>query len=73
MDLNSEEKVLREINEKLTLLFTKINEMKVTRSEREEFESQKEEYNRKIRDYKLHKENLDRRELVLRKRENVQN
>ncbi len=73
MDLNSEEKVLRDINEKLTLLFTKINEMKVTRAEREEFERQKDEYLRKIRDYKLHKENLDRRELALRKRENVQN
>jgi hypothetical protein len=59
--MTSEEKVLEELKEKITLLFIKIAELKVTEEERKEFEKEKAGYKRLIDDYKRHKEALEKR------------
>jgi len=60
--LTSEDKVLKEIEDKIKLLFSKIEELKVTERERNEFEMQKTQYKVKIDDYKRHYEALLKRE-----------
>ena len=65
--MTSEEKVLAEIQEKIALLFTKIEELRVTEQERREFDKDKQEYIDKIHDYKRHKAALIEREKCLNK------
>jgi hypothetical protein len=60
--MTSEEKVLLEIKEKISELFSKITELKVTEQERKAFEYEKSLYQAKIDDYKRHKEALLKRE-----------
>ncbi len=65
--MTSEEKVLLEIKEKITLLFQKIDELKVTEQERKSFDKDKEDYSILIHDYKRHKKALEEREKCLNK------
>jgi len=60
--MNSEEKVLAEVKEKINLLFQKIAELKVTEGERRVFEEEKGKYRYLIEDYKKHKAALIKRE-----------
>ena len=59
--MTPEEKVLYELKEKISLLFIKIGELKVTEQERASFEKDKENYLLKIHDYKAHKSALENR------------
>ena len=65
--MTPEERVLEEIKEKISLLFTKIAELKVTEQERKSFDKDKEDYTRLIHDYKKHKAALLEREKCLNK------
>ncbi len=60
--MTSEEKVLAEIKERITELFTKIAELKVAEEERKAFEHEKSLYQIKIDDYKKHRDALLKRE-----------
>lgn len=57
-----EEKVLEEIKEKLTLLFEKIAELKVSEEERRTFEKEQARYQFLIDDYKRHRDAVRIRE-----------
>ena len=59
--MTSEEKVLEELKDKISLLFIKIAELKVTEDERKTFEEEKANYKVLIDDYKRHKEALKKR------------
>ena len=65
--MTPEEKVLAEIKEKITELFGKISELKVTEQERRDWIKEKAEYQGKIADYKKHKKALEEREKQLGK------
>lgn len=60
--MTSEEKVLEEIKEKIKLLFQQISELKVTEKERAEFDYEKQQFKKRIDDYKKHKRMLEERE-----------
>jgi hypothetical protein len=57
--MTSEEKVLEELKEKITLLFNKISELKVTEAERKLFEEEKATFQVRLDDYKKHKAMLE--------------
>lgn len=57
--MTPEEKVLEELKEKITLLFAKIQELKVTEEERRLFEYDKAQFQIRIDDYKKHKKLLE--------------
>jgi hypothetical protein len=57
--MTSEEKVLEELKEKITLLFNKISELKVTEAERKLFEEEKATFQVRLDDYKKHKVMLE--------------
>ena len=59
--MTSEEKVLEEIKEKIKLLFTKIEELKVTEKERLDFETERDTFQLRVDDYKKHKLALEKR------------
>ena len=59
--MTSEEKVLAEIKEKIGELFIKIEELRVTKKERLDFENDKAQYKLLIDDYKRHKAALEKR------------
>lgn len=56
-----EEKVLAEIKENITKLFSLIAELKVTEREREDWNKAIHEYKTKIEDYKRHKAAFEER------------
>ena len=59
--MTSEEKVLEEIKERITELFAKISELKVTEEERRLFEYEKSIFQARLDDYKKHKKALEER------------
>ena len=59
--MTSEDKVLKEIQDKINLLFQKIGELKVTEDERKAFIDSQADYLVKIADYKKHKLAFDKR------------
>ena len=63
--MTPEEKVLEELKEKISLLFAKIAELKVTEEERAGFEYEKSLYQQKIDDYKKHKRMLEEKYGIL--------
>ena len=64
--MTSEEKVLEELKEKITLLIQKIVELKVTEKERRDFEAERDKFYLRVADYKRHKAALEKREACLK-------
>jgi len=64
--LTPEDKVLDAIKQSFRTMAEQINQMKVTREEREAFEKTKSEYRLLVEDYKKHKEALIKREQCLK-------
>ena len=64
--MTPEEKVLEEIKERITELFAKIAELKVTEEERKAFEYAKSQFQFRLDDYKKHKAMLEEREKCLK-------
>jgi hypothetical protein len=64
--LTPEDKVLDAIKQSIRTMAEQINQMKVTREEREAFEKTKSEYRLLVEDYKKHKEALIKREQCLK-------
>lgn len=64
--MTPEDKVLDAIKQSIRTMAEQINQMKVTREEREAFEKTKSEYRLLVEDYKKHKEALIKREQCLK-------
>ena len=64
--MTPEDKVLDAIKQSFRTMAEQINQMKVTREEREAFEKTKSEYRLLVEDYKKHKEALIKREQCLK-------
>ena len=64
--MTPEDKVLEAIKQTVRTMADQINQMKVTKEEREAFEKTKAEYKLLVEDYKIHKEALIKREQCLK-------